>query len=406
MTVWTAEQKKLLVLADYPERWVLAYGSTGTGKTKAALMGYLRLMQRHRGKLFGFMAKTMKLVQLTVMPELRRLCREYGLPFSKVKGQPTYRLGDNFCAFFGGADVVAAERIQSLTLAGCYVDEVYNIHREVIEELDNRLRGVPDAKCVLTGNPDAPSHWFKRDWVDQADALGMRIIHIVTNDNPAISQAFHDSIARTNRGANYIRRVLGRDAARSGLVYPDYAPPAPFALADSEAFYLAVDPADSGPTHALLIGRAGGSYWLAAEWYWEGREHGQISHAEKTEKIRAWLDSLGVDVTYAVADSENPAFALDLSRALQRDVHYPDKDIVSGVTLVRYWLEHGWLRLSDKVPRLLAELQAYQWDDKAAERGEDKPIKINDHAMDAMRYGVMVLNKKKGWQVKHDVNRL
>lgn len=29
---------------------------------------------------------------------------------------------------------------------------------------------------------------------------------------------------------------------------------------------------------------------------------------------------------------------------------------------------------------------SYTWDEKAANRGEDKPIKENDHAMDAVRY--------------------
>lgn len=29
---------------------------------------------------------------------------------------------------------------------------------------------------------------------------------------------------------------------------------------------------------------------------------------------------------------------------------------------------------------------AYIWDEKAADRGEDKPIKQHDHSMDAVRY--------------------
>ena len=34
------------------------------------------------------------------------------------------------------------------------------------------------------------------------------------------------------------------------------------------------------------------------------------------------------------------------------------------------------------------EFFSYSWDEKAANRGEDKPIKENDHAMDAVRYFV------------------
>lgn len=34
----------------------------------------------------------------------------------------------------------------------------------------------------------------------------------------------------------------------------------------------------------------------------------------------------------------------------------------------------------------IKEFASYIWDEKALERGEDKPIKQHDHAMDATRY--------------------
>jgi hypothetical protein len=33
-------------------------------------------------------------------------------------------------------------------------------------------------------------------------------------------------------------------------------------------------------------------------------------------------------------------------------------------------------------------MPGYSWDDEAAERGDDKPIKENDHSCDALRYGI------------------
>ena len=36
-------------------------------------------------------------------------------------------------------------------------------------------------------------------------------------------------------------------------------------------------------------------------------------------------------------------------------------------------------------------MYGYSWDPKAQARGEDKPIKRDDHAVDAERYGVMRL---------------
>ncbi len=37
---------------------------------------------------------------------------------------------------------------------------------------------------------------------------------------------------------------------------------------------------------------------------------------------------------------------------------------------------------------LREHLQSYAWDSKAADRGEDKPVKKNDHILDALRYAV------------------
>jgi phage terminase large subunit len=39
----------------------------------------------------------------------------------------------------------------------------------------------------------------------------------------------------------------------------------------------------------------------------------------------------------------------------------------------------------------IREFGSYVWDKKAAERGEDKPVKFEDHCMDALRYYCMTV---------------
>lgn len=51
-------------------------------------------------------------------------------------------------------------------------------------------------------------------------------------------------------------------------------------------------------------------------------------------------------------------------------------------------------------------LAAYVWDSKASDKGEDKPVKSSDHAMDDMRYFVnTILYKQGGLRVGGDENR-
>ena len=42
----------------------------------------------------------------------------------------------------------------------------------------------------------------------------------------------------------------------------------------------------------------------------------------------------------------------------------------------------------------IKEFGSYIWDAKAAEHGEDKPVKEKDHAMDAIRYFVMTIIRR------------
>ncbi len=39
-----------------------------------------------------------------------------------------------------------------------------------------------------------------------------------------------------------------------------------------------------------------------------------------------------------------------------------------------------------RCPALQREIQSYVWDEKARLRGEERPLKERDHAMDALRY--------------------
>jgi hypothetical protein len=49
-------------------------------------------------------------------------------------------------------------------------------------------------------------------------------------------------------------------------------------------------------------------------------------------------------------------------------------------------LKQGMYRIHAKnCPMTIKELEQYSWNEKAAKRGEEEPIKDNDHAPDALR---------------------
>ena len=66
-------------------------------------------------------------------------------------------------------------------------------------------------------------------------------------------------------------------------------------------------------------------------------------------------------------------------------------DVLDGIRLVATLLNLKKLFFCDSCENTIAEFQSYIWDDKAADRGEDKPVKQHDHAMDAVRYFVYTI---------------
>lgn len=51
-------------------------------------------------------------------------------------------------------------------------------------------------------------------------------------------------------------------------------------------------------------------------------------------------------------------------------------------------LNTGRILYNDCCKETFREFASYVWDEKAAERGEERPIKQNDHQMDGDRYFV------------------
>jgi hypothetical protein len=75
-----------------------------------------------------------------------------------------------------------------------------------------------------------------------------------------------------------------------------------------------------------------------------------------------------------------------------------NNDVGDGIREVATLLGAGRLRIHESCKGLRAEIPGYVWDPKAAQRGEDAPIKADDHSCDAMRYGVRGMRRYwRGW---------
>ena len=74
-----------------------------------------------------------------------------------------------------------------------------------------------------------------------------------------------------------------------------------------------------------------------------------------------------------------------------------DNEVLDGIRKLSTMYARGAVKINrNQCKGLIAENQSYVWDDKAAERGEEKPVKQQDHGPDALRYRINALPK---WRI-------
>ena len=65
-----------------------------------------------------------------------------------------------------------------------------------------------------------------------------------------------------------------------------------------------------------------------------------------------------------------------------------DNEVLDGIRRVSTLLKRRLIKVNPSCEAILDEFGAYIWDEKAALRGEEKPVKQSDHSLDALRYYV------------------
>lgn len=163
-------------------------------------------------------------------------------------------------------------------------------------------------------------------------------------------------------------------------------------------YYVSCDYGIQNATVFLLWQKEkGGSRWICLdEAYYSGRE----KRAQKTvAELVELLDGLCARnipgfrpelVERVIIDPSASALKVELRRRgyYTRDAN---NDVLDGIADVGTALKQDMIAFLARCENTIREFGLYLWDEKAAQRGEDKPIKENDHCQDAVRYFVKTM---------------
>lgn len=399
--IYTPKQLALMRLwqKNNLRRINLLEGSVSSGKTWISLVlwaFWVGTMPDTQDSLYLMSAKSLTTLKRNCLLLLQSLVGESNFTFSISSKEG--RLFGRTILLEGANDAQAETKIRGTTLQGAYCDEATKLPEEFFAMLLSRLRK-PGAKLFATTNPDAPGHWLKENYIDRAGELDFLDIKFTLDDNTTLPREYVENIKREYTGVFYERFILGHWTLAEGLIYPMFAdalktppefnPRKPETAPDR--YCLSIDYGTQNAFAALLWARYGAVWYAVKEYYYSGRDTGeQKTDEEYARELDSFTSGIGgpEDKLRTIIDPSAASFIALLRKRKKYRVLPADNAVSDGIRETATALQTGKIKISPACKSWIKEAQGYVWDESA---GEDRPVKINDHAMDAMRYFVKTM---------------
>ncbi len=383
-------------LQSCTHRYNVKCGATGSGKSYVDIAVTIpqRILASRGEGLLVMIGNTRSTLERNILEPMRSLYSE------DVVG--TIRM-DNTASIFGrkvyclGADKSnSVSKIQGATFEWAYGDEVTTWAEPVFQMLKSRLR-CPHSRFDGTCNPDSPNHWFKA-FLDSGEVDIYRQDYTIWDGAlmPEVVRQLEADYAGT---VYYDRYIRGLWTQAEGLVYPGWkdALEPRFELVKTgedgterpayEKLAVSCDYGTQNAFAALLWAHDGHVWHVVREYRYSGRDTGhQKTDADYVADMGAFLGELPRDIPFIV-DPSATSFHAAMRRAGFK-VRKARNAVEDGIRETAACMQGGTMRVADGLPELAKEFAGYVWDAKAS---GDRPVKENDHLMDALRYGVATL---------------
>ncbi len=380
-------------------RLFLADGAIRSGKTVSMILSFLLWSQScFSGRDFIVAGVTAGALKRNVLSPLFGMLEAYGVPWEYRRAEGRVVIGTNTYHLFGADKDNAQDKLQGMTAAGAYADEAALFPRSFIDQMIGRC-SVEGSKIFMNCNPNGAYHFIKTDFIDRAAEIGLYRLHFTMDDNLTLSPGIRESYARSFAGVFYRQYILGEWVSAEGAVYPmwddeanTYEDEDPFRYRGCRRF-AAVDYGTANPCVFLDVRDDGTTFWIAKEYYWDSAaQRRQKTDAEYAEDLERFLD--GDRNTVVIIDPSAASLKAELRNRGFR-LRDAKNDVREGIAAAAVRIAERSVRVHRKnCPCFLREIHGYLWDEKARQRGEEKPLKEHDHAMDALRYLVLTLNSR------------
>lgn len=399
--LYTPKQIEVMktVLSRNDWRLLINYGAVRSGKTVIDNDVFLMELRRVRKLadeldvaepmyiLAGYSSKSL---QNNVLQELSN---KYGIEFKFDKHNSFKLFGVKVVQTFTGS-IAGLGAIRGMTSFGAYVNEASLANEEVFNEILNRC-SAKDARIVCDTNPDVPTHYLKKNYIDNKDKkAGFISYHFTIDDNTFLPAEYVEHMkAGTPSGMFYDRSILGLWVSGEGMVYRDFDKDTMVIprskLPDDLTYYCGVDWGyEHKGTIVVMADDSQGNTYLVEE------------HTKQYEEIDYWVrvakeiqGRYGSRIKF-FADSARPEHVARFRRE-HLNVFNANKSVLSGIeSVAKLMKEHRFFVVKEAIDKFLDEIYQYIWDEKTG-----MPVKLNDDVQDGIRYAIFSqhneLNKAK-----------
>lgn len=379
---------------------VIADGAIRSGKTLSMSLSFVMwAMATFDQQNFGMCGKTIGSFRRNVVFWLKLMLKARGY---KIKDQRADNLiviskngKVNYFYIFGGKDERSQDLIQGITLAGVFFDEVALMPESFVSQATGRC-SVDGSKYWFNCNPAGPYHWFKVNWIDKIKDKNLIYLHFTMDDNLSLTERVKERYRRMYSGVFFKRYILGLWVMAEGIVYDMFnekVHKVPTVERAYTEYYVSCDYGTQNPTTFGLWGKYNGIWYKVKEYHYDGRaksvQKTDEEYCDDLEKFTGKLHIKGV-----IIDPSAASFIAAIKKRGKFNVIKAINDVIDGIRNVASALSQEIILFNDCCKETFREFSSYTWDPKAVQRGEDKPIKENDHHMDGDRYFVNTIVKK------------
>lgn len=181
-----------------------------------------------------------------------------------------------------------------------------------------------------------------------------------------------------------LKRLIVTPLLASGAIYGEWDPARhTFDTLPRNIRWLSagVEYSTTNPTRGVLLGLADGVLYVTEEWAPDPAPEPVMAR-----QLAGWLGK--VPVPWVVVTPKASGFRAQLfNDGMSKTIAAADH-LLPGIRLVAGLIGAGRLRVHTSCTHLLRELPGYMWDPQAAAKGDDAPLRRDDHSLDALRFAV------------------